>query len=64
MANFKRLSNKMKDMQSIFFHFMNSEFVYLVSNSDKIWSKMSDTERKLFPCDVRSVDWVASLQGY
>lgn len=43
---------------------MNSEFVYLVSNSDKVWAKMSDEERKMFPCDVRSVDWTTALQGY
>lgn len=44
-------------MQSIFYHFMNQEFIYLCGMSDHIWSKMSETEKQLLPFEVRNVNW-------
>jgi len=54
----------MKDMQEIFFHFMNKEYIYESKTSDLIWSKMNDFERHLFPFDVRKIEWEFCLKGF
>ena len=43
---------------------MNQEFIYLNNNSDEIWSKMSESERSMFPFEVRMVDWEKCLTGF
>jgi hypothetical protein len=53
----QKLAAKMKAMQAIFFHFMNSEFIYESSNSDHIWSIMSAKDKATFPFDIRMVNW-------
>ncbi len=37
VKNYQRLTFKMKNMQSLFFHFMNKEYVYQQPTSDLIW---------------------------
>ena len=43
---------------------MNSEFIYLNGNSDEIWSRMSNEEKKTFPFEVRNVNWDICLPGF
>jgi hypothetical protein len=54
----------MKAMQSIFFHFMNQEFIYEDSMSDFILSKMSEKDKAIFPFDVRLINWKFCLEGF
>lgn len=63
-SNFKRLLNKMKDMQGLFIHFTHNEFIYDCRSSDKLWAAMSKDDQQLFPFNVRLVDWKACLEGF
>jgi hypothetical protein len=38
----KRLTEKMNNMQDVFYHFMNKKYVYETKQSDLIWSKMNE----------------------
>lgn len=40
------------------------EYIYDGANSDEIWSLMSTADQKLFPFNVRLVDWTKCLQGF
>lgn len=54
----------MKSMQHLFVHFMNMEYIYDGANSDEIWHMMSVTDQKMFPFNVRLVDWTKCLHGF
>lgn len=51
-------------MQSVFFHFMNQEFIYENKVSDMIWGTMSAADKALFPFDTRNINWTLCLQGF
>lgn len=64
MATFLRLIEKMKGMQAMFVHFLNSEFIYDGKNSDEIWNSMNNEDKKLLPFNVRHINWTKCLQGF
>ena len=42
------LSNKMFNMQKLFYHFFNNTWYYGNENTDLVWDMMSSEERKMF----------------
>ncbi len=54
----------MKAMQAIFFHFMNSEFIYESNVSDLIWNNMNLVDKATFPFDIKMVNWRPCFQCF
>ncbi len=54
----------MKDMQKIFRHFMNNEWIYDSNIPTAILTKMSVEERKNFPFDMKLIDWNLCISGF
>lgn len=64
VKTFKKLTKKMAEMQKIFFHFMNSEYIYDNDTGIKVWNLMSVEEKAEFPFDIRLVNWNICLPGF
>lgn len=64
VKNFKKLTKKMSEMQSLFFHFMNSEYIYDNDTGIRVWNMMSAEEKSEFPFDIRLVNWDICLPGF
>lgn len=57
VAEMKALSEKAFNMQSLFFHFINSTWRFQSGNTDRTWALMNDQERKDFKIDVTAFSW-------
>jgi hypothetical protein len=64
VKTFKKLTKKMAEMQKIFFHFMNSEYIYDNDTGIKVWNMMSVEEKNDFPFDIRLVNWNICVPGF
>jgi len=64
IKTFKKLTTKMSEMQKIFFHFMNSEYIYDNDTGIQVWNLMSPEEKAVFPFDIRLVNWNICLPGF
>jgi len=54
----------MSEMQIMFFHFMNSEYIYDNDTGNKVWNLMSPEEKAELPFDIRIVNWNICLVGF
>ena len=62
VAMMKMLSERMFNMQSIFFHFLNNTWNFLQRNTEKVWKLMSAQEREIFNLDVVGFSWEKAME--
>ena len=48
----------------MFDFFFTRHWVFISSNSVKLWSKLSDRDRLTFNYDVKNIDWPTYFENY
>lgn len=58
------IQKKMMKLQTIFFYFINNQWIYQQKLQDVFWAKMTAADKAEFKCDSRAIDWKKSLVGF
>lgn len=61
---YNRIRIKMFNIQSLFFYFMNNEWVYEQRLVNTLLENMSAEEKSEFRIDNRLIDWAHATQGF
>lgn len=59
-----KLSDKMWNLQSLFHHFINTDWIYESPQADRVIAAMSPQEQKEFNFDPATIDWDRCLHDY
>jgi hypothetical protein len=59
-----RVLEKMLGVQLIFNYFTNFEWIYESITIDKVLSTMSPEEKRIFPMDIRQINWNQMLIAF
>jgi len=59
-----RVLEKMLGVQLIFNYFTNFEWIYESITIDKVLSTMSPEEKRIFPMDIRQINWDQMLIAF
>ena len=59
-----KISEKMWNLQAIFHHFINTDWIYECPQADKVLQVMSVEEQKEFNFDPGTINWDRCLNDY